>query len=438
MTETAVAIPKFAGTPETFPELTTLPDVRVVPIVRLAFYFYVATIPFETVNLGVPIELTQISFALLLLSMVFQVPLCIRKPPAAFVCFLLYTAVFVLPVVTDETPFGAEASWQTAVLLQLVLMCWVSLNLMKSEGVARTAIITFAMSCGLLALLQLAGVSETTTNFEESIQRTTSFGFHPNNLARILSLGLLVFIGMTYGGVKDPIRSRTVAWLMFMLIGVSIVETGSRGGLLAFFAGLSVLILRQGDIRAKIRNAAVLVTAGAALTFIVFESDLFRSRIERAMDDGDLARREVIYPTAWEMFLEKPLVGWGGKGSEFELGARLAHEDEISKNPHNLFLYILVATGVVGAVPMLIGLVLCGFTAWRARNGPRDILPLSLFATVMVANMSGLWLHNKMHWFVIAYVLSSASVFFLRKVRAEEESDGRFVGPGRARRICTT
>ena len=424
--------PKRDGDLRTLAEAPTIPDARVAPIVRLAFYGYVATIPFETVNLGIPVELTAISLSLLLLTLVFQISLCLRKPPVAFICFFIYLAIFAMPVLTEESSFTNEASWQLVVLTQLVVMCWVSFNLMKSEQVARTAITVFAVSCVLLALLQVAGVSETTTNYEESIQRTTSFGFHPNNLARMFALCFLVLVGLCYGGMRNPIKARGIVWIMFAVVAFAIIETGSRGGLLALMAGLSFIVLRQGDIKAKIRNVIVLLAGFGLFAFMAFESDVFRGRFDKAMNDGDLARREQIYPTAWAMFLEKPILGWGGKDSEFELGTRLAHEEEVSKNPHNLFLYVLVATGVAGTVPMLLGLLLTAGVAWRERKGPRGVLPLSLFSTVMVANMSGLWLHNKMHWFVIAYTLSSTSVFVVRKVRRPTydhtvETDGPLV-----------
>src|SRR5687768_5515498 len=86
------------------PSLTAyLPSVKVVPAVRLAFYLYVATIPFETVDLGIPVELTAISLGLLILTLVFQVPLFLRKPPLAFLCFMAYAGIFALPVLTERT-----------------------------------------------------------------------------------------------------------------------------------------------------------------------------------------------------------------------------------------------------------------------------------------------------------------------------------------------
>ena len=56
---------------------------------------------------------------------------------------------------------------------------------------------------------------------------------------------------------------------------------------------------------------------------------------------------------------------------------------------------------------MLAGIALAVWAAWRSRHGPRGVLPLAMIITVVLANMSGLWLHNKMHWFVMAFALSS-------------------------------
>lgn len=397
-------------------------DVRVLPIIRVAFYIYIASIPFETVDLG-RIELTSITFGILLFTLLFQFSICLKRPPLAYACFFIYTGVFAFPIVTGQTAFGEEATWQLKVILHLVVMSWVAFNLMKSERIARGAIIALAMSCALLAVLQVTGISKTTVGYGDSMQRTTSFGFHPNNLARILCLGLLALVGLTYGGMKkEPNFPRAFVWIMVALIGYAIVQTGSRGGLVALVAGLSFVVLRQGDLGDKIRNVAVLTVGVGLVGAIAYQSPLLRERFERALDDGDLARREEIYPAAWEMVEERPLTGWGGKDSEFELGTRLAREDEASKNPHNLFLYVLVATGAVGTIPMVLGLVLTARSAWRSRHGPRGVVPLSLLSTVVVVNMSGLWLFSKMHWFVVAYVLSATSVFVLRQKTERDEA----------------
>ncbi|NNF00883.1 MAG: O-antigen ligase family protein, partial [Pyrinomonadaceae bacterium] len=240
--------------------------------------------------------------------------------------------------------------------------------------------------------------------------RVTALGFHPNNIARILALGLLSIAGLVYAVRKSAFKSSLWVWLMAGLIGITIVQTGSRGGLLALGAGLAVFMLRKGAVAAKFRTVAFVTLGLIFFLTIVFQSEMSLSRFASTFEDGNLARREQIYPTAWKMIKEKPVFGWGTKPGEYELGARLAHPEEEKKNAHNLILYVLISQGLLGFVPLAIAL---GFTlkaAWDTRGSVRGVLPLSLLTTVLVANMSGIWINNKMHWIVIAYALSSLFV----------------------------
>src|SRR5215212_2302131 len=86
--------PDVAAGPTTIKRKTTRGDFVVATPVRWAFYAFIATIPFETVDLGIPVEITTISLLVLFLSLVFQLPLVFQKPPAAYWCFALYFIVF--------------------------------------------------------------------------------------------------------------------------------------------------------------------------------------------------------------------------------------------------------------------------------------------------------------------------------------------------------
>lgn len=399
-------------------------DFYVVPIVRYAFYAFIASIPFETVDLGIPLlEPTAITLGFLLLTLIFQIPLCLRRPPLAFGLFFIYLIVYAISVFTTTPEYiKGEAYWQLMVITQLVVMGWVAYNILKSEQVAKNALIIFAFSCTLLCFLQFVGVTKSAEGVGGEIERITALGFHPNNIARILVLGLLSIAGLAYAVKKSVFKSKWWVWGIIAIIGTTIVQTGSRGGLLALGAGLSVFVLKPGSAAIKFRNLAIVLIGMLFFVALIMQSSVTTSRFEKALDDGNLARREIIYPTAIEMIKEKPIFGWGAKTGEFELGAILAHPEEESKNAHNLILFVLVAVGIVGAVPLLAGLALTTLAAWRARVGSRGVLPLSLLTTVLIANMSGVWLHNKMHWIVVAYVLASA--FMLKQkpvVRLVEE-----------------
>ena len=166
--------------------------------------------------------------------------------------------------------------------------------------------------------------------------------------------------------------------------------------------------LKKGSLKKKIVNVLGLTLLLGVLGVAVLESDVMRARFEETIEEGDLARRELIYPTAFQMFTEKPLLGWGPVTSVYELGMRLGHPEEEIKNPHNLILYGVVTSGLIGSFPLFLGIGLAAFSAWRARNRAHGMLPLAMVIAVLVVNMSGVWLFNKMHWLVMAYAMASA------------------------------
>jgi O-antigen ligase len=405
-------------------------EQEIKPLVRWAFYGFLATIPFETVELGIPVELTMITIGLLFVSVLSQPALVFRTPPVAFAFFGAYLFVCFAAFALNTPPeLYREGLWQIMVITQLVVMSWVAFNIFKSENVARRALFVFALSCGLLAILQQAGISQSNDGVG-GIDRVTALGFHPNNIARILSLALLAMAGLVYGVKRSAFRTRAWVWAFIALLSLTIVQTGSRGGLLALGAGLSMFAIKQGDISTKFRNLAFVGLGFVFLVALVFQSEMSLSRFESAFEEGDLARRELIYPTAWEMIKEKPVIGWGAKAGEYELGARLAHPEEEKKNAHNLILYALMSVGVIGFVPLILGIWFTVRAAWSARAGPRGVLPLALLAALLVANMSSIWINNKMHWIVVAYALSSiytgtgAIRVYLRA--GNEPVDGRY------------
>lgn len=384
-------------------------DVPVV--VRWAFYAFIATIPFEMIDPGLPAEPTVISLGILLVSLIFHPGLVFQRPPLAFGLFVVYLMIFAAPTVAGpQNVYAMEAWWQLAVVTQLVLMCWVVYNLMRHEKIAKRALLLLGAACMLLAVLQLTGLSQTVNGIGGSSDRVTAFGFHPNNIARILSLGLLAFVGLAYASKHSFIRPRWAVWVAFAVIGVAVVQTGSRGGLLALGAGMVVFAFRSGNFAQKVRNALLVAAALGFFLMMAFQFGSTMDRFEEAVEEGDLARREQIFPAAWQMFLEKPLFGWGAVTAQYELGARLGHVDEDSKNAHNIILNTLMTTGLLGAVPIFAGTYLALYAAWRSRNGALGVLPLSMMVMILVANMSSNWLGNKMHWFVIAYALSSVAL----------------------------
>ena len=114
--------------------------------------------------------------------------------------------------------------------------------------------------------------------------------------------------------------------------------------------------------------------------------------------------------TAGEMISEQPILGWQPINWYYELGRRVGGNwTSIGRDAHNLFLSVLLQVGVIGAIPFLIGLWLCGQSAWMARTRSLGLLPLALVITVLAVGMSATTLGLKLHWFILSLALAAGS-----------------------------
>jgi O-antigen ligase len=123
-----------------------------------------------------------------------------------------------------------------------------------------------------------------------------------------------------------------------------------------------------------------------------------------------LAGREQLWPSLVDMFLEKPLLGWGPVNNQYEVAARTTDMAREHRDAHNLLLELFTAMGVVGAAPFLIGMAICVIAAWRGRTSPYGIVPLALMALFLVANISTNLLAYKPFWWVLALALASETL----------------------------
>ena len=123
--------------------------------------------------------------------------------------------------------------------------------------------------------------------------------------------------------------------------------------------------------------------------------------------EGDTAGREEIFSNAVEMIMEKPLLGWGPVKPFSELGSRLGGW---VRDPHNLYFWLLLEVGLLGALPFLGGLYLCWRRALNGRAGIHGRLPMALMLFVLIINLKGSYHTGKLFWIILAYAAASGSM----------------------------
>ncbi|HEV8400727.1 MAG TPA: O-antigen ligase family protein [Gemmatimonadales bacterium] len=386
------------------------PTVHVNWAVRWALYGMVFSIPFELPNRElIPVEIPTLTAAIFLLATVLQPRVTYARLPAPLGWFLGCLYAYVMAAAINRTDYGGEVFTLFLLLLEGILVFWSLSNLLRDEALARRVLITLGLACGTLALLSLAGVGKTAHTVYTGGERLTVFGQNANTTAMVLSTGLIALGGLAY--VLHPAwpRHRWLIWPLVAMIGLAVIDGGSRGGLVALGAGLVAFMLGGRTAWLRVRNVAVGMVALGALLWASYNSPMMRSRLESAATEGNLAGREEIFPELVQMFREKPVLGWGPITNKYELGIRLHEIKHPRRDAHNMILEVLSATGVLGTIPFVIAVGLSVLAAWRARRRLHGILPAALVAVVLVANMSGNRIVNKVFWLVFAYSVAAAT-----------------------------
>jgi len=246
--------------------------------------------------------------------------------------------------------------------------------------------------------------------------RLSAAGQNPNELAVIMALAAQALIGF---GIDQTRRNKWIR-VTFMAVSllplITMVYTGSRGGIIAFLTGVAVYALPYRKSKRKmIAILGAAITVVGVLYFVVNDQSTM-SRFERSYKKGETAGRDRLFAVSAEMIAEKPLLGWQPIVYSYELasregrnGPRAGHYLQGPRDAHNLFLHLLVEVGLLGALPFLIGLGLCMRAAWTARIGSLGLLPLTWLITMIVANTSGTWMVAKLLWLVLALNLASGA-----------------------------
>jgi len=178
-------------------------------------------------------------------------------------------------------------------------------------------------------------------------------------------LGLLAFHAYSRRSVRG--------FKLLLLLGsvpIAILATMTRAVWLSF--GLTVLILIFLSKSVALRQICLGLTLAGGLTLAVVLTSpqlgcLLTDRLE---ERGPVDFREAVYAGSWQMFLDRPLFGWGFHQMPTELPRYVTAYQKKVLYPHNTYLEILVEHGVVG-------LALYAWLMWEMLRLRRGAIPAS-------------------------------------------------------------
>jgi O-antigen ligase len=183
-----------------------------------------------------------------------------------------------------------------------------------------------------------------------------SLGYHADRargpflqaVANGVSLNLLGVLAL-HALLRGRIRGIKAAMLLASL-PVAILATMTRAVWISFAVSVGLLIFRSHNQRQRHICVAVAIVGTLGLLIVLSFADQRRSLTERMQESGPLDYRQAVYAGAWQMFLEKPLTGWGVNQMPAELVRHVSGYKVKGKelDPHNTYLEILVEHGIFG------------------------------------------------------------------------------------------
>lgn len=156
-------------------------------------------------------------------------------------------------------------------------------------------------------------------------------------------LGVLALHAMLRGRLRGM-----RAIILLLAVPVAILATMTRAVWLSFVARIGVLIFRSQNLRLRRICSVVAVTGILGLLVVLSFGDQRRALSDRLQESGPLDFRHAVYAGSWQMFLEKPLTGWGVNQMPTELARHVSGYKEKELYPHNTYLELLIEHGVIG------------------------------------------------------------------------------------------
>jgi O-antigen ligase len=232
---------------------------------------------------------------------------------------------------------------------------------------------------------------------EDSASRLSGGIGDPNELALVLVPGLALAFFALRGARSTLERWWLVASATAMAF--ALLETGSRGGLIALAAAFAVALILGGRERLKVLGALVGFAALAVTYFALAAPGELRSHVADFTTGGGSGRTD-LWSIARQVAADHPVLGVGIGNFEtveaqYASRADLPSIDLVIDEPHvvhNTYLELLAELGVVGLtcfVALVAGAVVLGWRAVRsfARMGATE---LELLARGLLVGLAGM------------------------------------------------
>ncbi len=182
----------------------------------------------------------------------------------------------------------------------------------------------------------------------------SSLGFHADrargpllqavaNGVSLNLLGLLAFHAYRRGSVRG-----LKIVLLLLSLPIAVLATMTRAVWIAFVVSVLAVVFLSRNRKLRALSIALTAMIAVGLAIAMGTTTLGNTVTERLEERGPVDYREAVYMAGWQMFLERPLTGWGFHSMPAELPRHVSGYHEKVLYPHNTYLELAVEHGVIG------------------------------------------------------------------------------------------
>ena len=244
----------------------------------------------------------------------------------------------------------------------------------------------------------------------------TSTFVNRNSYATFAALGLLCAAALLLNTARDMFRGSrprrlqllalietltgpaTLPLAASLILGIALLQTGSRAGTFSAFAGLVVMLIaaaRAGLLRSRQALVVIALLVGSGVLFIAITGTAVVDRLDSATMESDKSARAELYAMTERAIADQPVLGTGlGTFPEVFSIYRPQSFDPfvLPSKAHNSYLSNALELGIPATLLLLLALALVGAIAFqglrRRRRGQMfPVLGLSAMVTVALHSL---------------------------------------------------
>ncbi len=369
-----------------------------------------------------------------------------RRPPLSAVTVLL--TIFILwTVFTSLLALNQKGAWaELERFLKIQVMVFVTMMLVLTREKLRALIWVVVGSIGIFGVV--GGLFTLRTGGEHRVWGPDDTFIGGNNeiaLALAMTIPFMRYLQLTTS-------RRWVSYgllAMMVLSVVAILGTHSRGGLLGLLAMLSLLVWKS---RYRVSLALVFfVTVPISISLMPQKWFDRMDSIRNYREDESAIERLNSWQFAWNLALDRPVIGAGFNCFTHELFARYAPEPTDVHDSHSIYFEVLAEHGFVGLLLFLCLAVSVWLSCASLTRKARDHVHLSELehlgrmsqVSFVAYGVSGAFLglayfdlvYTLIAIVVIAKVLLAATPSDDAEVDLSVASSSRFQAPFRTRKL---